>query len=280
MDAIKPIDIQYYASAGGPAVSIPHGRRDFYKIWIILNEGCLHYADKSIVLTRPALIFSNPLVPYSYETTSEARAGYFCLFTAAFFNTEGKPESLNDSQLFKIGGEPFFFPDEHQLVTLRQLFDKMIVELDSDYIHKDDVIRSYIHLILHEALKMQHIPLAPPAHDARERITALFLELLDRQFRSLSPREQIQLRRAGDFARHLNIHVNHLNHVVREITGKPTSAHITARIVAEARLLLRTTDWTVNDIAWSLGFDYPNHFITFFRKYTGLTPLTARREAV
>jgi AraC-like DNA-binding protein len=48
--------------------------------------------------------------------------------------------------------------------------------------------------------------------------------------------------------------------------------------MAEALSLLRNTDWTIAEIAESLGFDYPQHFHNFFKKQTGLGPREYRRH--
>ncbi|MBS1660535.1 MAG: AraC family transcriptional regulator [Bacteroidetes bacterium] len=109
-------------------------------------------------------------------------------------------------------------------------------------------------------------------------IVALFQELLEQQFPIKCTSDQLRLRRAGDYASRLSVHVNQLNFAIREATGRSTSAHIKARIIDEARTLLKNTDWRIIDIARCLGFEYPNHFNTFFRKHTGVTPLSARRE--
>jgi AraC family transcriptional regulator, transcriptional activator of pobA len=129
-------------------------------------------------------------------------------------------------------------------------------------------------------MKMEPALNAVKYHTAAERIASLFLELLERQFPIHSPEHALQLKKAGDYAQHLSVHVNHLNHAVREITGKPTSVHIAQRIVTEAKALLKHTDMSIAEIAYCLGFDYPNYFNNFFKKNTGTTPLSLRKVAL
>ena len=93
--------------------------------------------------------------------------------------------------------------------------------------------------------------------NASARITAVFLELLERQFPIESVQRPLELRTAQDFAKRLSVHVNHLNRSVKEITGKPTTAHIADRIITEAKALLQHTDWSIAEIAYALGFEYP-----------------------
>src|SRR5437016_11207699 len=69
---------------------VPYNRRDFYKISLIIGTGTLYYADKGIDINKPALMFSNPLIPYSWEARSVKQEGYFCLFTEQFFMVDGR----------------------------------------------------------------------------------------------------------------------------------------------------------------------------------------------
>ncbi|MEO7215591.1 helix-turn-helix domain-containing protein [Mucilaginibacter sp.] len=85
------------------------------------------------------------------------------------------------------------------------------------------------------------------------------------------------MRTAQDFAAGLSVNVNYLNRAVKEITGKPTSVHIAARIVAEAKALMLHSDWSVAEIAYALGFEYPAYFNNYFRRVTGMTPNSFRK---
>ena len=268
----------YYEVKSVP-ISLPYHRRDYFKIWIIIGNSRLHFADKTINIerNRPAIVFSNPLVPYSFETEDDERRGYWCVFTEEFFRTKERNESLQESPLFRVGGDNVYYPDEAQLATFRHLFDRMIAEVNADYVHKYDMVRSYINLIIHEAMKMQPAMNAARHRNASERIASLFIELLERQFPIESPQRTLVLRRAGDYAAALSVHVNHLNFAVKETTGKSTTTHITNRLLNEAKALLKHTDWTIADIAYSLGFEYPNHFNNFFKKNTNTTPLAFRK---
>lgn len=272
---IARFNVQRFEAAGSKM--LPYSRRDYYKIWIVNSPSNLHYANRSIHIDQPALIFSNPLVPYSFESLGENHSGYMCIFTEEFLRSNDRQESIQQSPLFRIGSNPVFFLNKKQLAFISSMYDKMVVEFASDYIYKYDVLKNYLNLIIHEAMKMQPALTAFRHHNASDRIAALFLELLGRQFPIDSPDRILQLKRPGDYAFNLSVHVNHLNHAVREVTGKPTSFHITERIVSEARALLKNTDWSVGDIAYSLGFEYPSYFTNFFKKNTGLTPLSLRR---
>lgn len=115
-----------------------------------------------------------------------------------------------------------------------------------------------------------------PTPNASDRIASLFIELLERQF-PLEPKAQrLGLRTAKDYAGRLAVHVNHLNKVLKETTGSTTTAIISNRVIQEAKILLKETDYNVSEISYTLGFDDPAHFSNFFKKQTSLTPLAFR----
>jgi AraC family transcriptional activator of pobA len=257
----------------------PYGRRDFYKITLVLGTGRLHYADRWIEMDRPALLFSHPMIPYSWEAVSAEQNGWYCLFTEAFVYPVEKKETLHESPLFQTG-MPVFFLDERQQEEVAYIYQRMLEEMASEYAHKFDVLRAYLHLLIHQAMKMQPAPLVERPMDAAARITHQFLELLERQFPIDTEETELQLKTANDFAAKLAVHVNHLNRALKEVTGKTTTEHISSRVLREATALLRHSDWNIAQIAYGLGFEYPAYFNTFFKKHTGLTPLQARNAVV
>jgi len=254
----------------------PYNRRDFYKISLIIGKGVLHYPNEKIVIDGPALLFNNPVIPYSWETTSEFQSGYFCLFTENFMRE--RTETIKDSLLAKIQDVPVFYLNEEHVEGISSIFEKMTIEMDSDYPFKYDLLRSYVNLLIHEAMKMQPREINTKAHTAASRISGLFFELLERQFPIYSTDHILQLRTATDFAERLNIHVNHLNHAVKEVTGKTTSDHISKRIANEAISLLKHTEWNISEIGYCLGFEYPANFNTFFKRQTMAAPKSFRES--
>ncbi len=160
---------------------------------------------------------------------------------------------------------------------MSDIFGRMAIEFDSDYKYKYDVIRNQIFELLHFALKMQPSRnLEEQPINASQRISALFLELLERQFPIDDSHPAVQLRTASAFAGQLNVHVNHLNRAVKEVTQKTT--HIIAeRILQESKILLRHSAWNVSEIAYGLGFTEVTHFDNFLKKHTETSPLKFRK---
>lgn len=253
-----------------------YSRKDFYKICLTTGKSKIHYADRSFEAEGTVLFFGNPHIPYSWETLSTTYVGYTCLFSEEFLKISERSESLQYSPLFKIGGTPILHITSEQREFLNSIFQRMIEEQRSEYAYKDDLIRNYIHLILHEAMKLQPSEHYDQHKNAASRVTDVFLELLERQFPIESMDRPLQLKTAQDYAKGLSVHVNYLNRAVKEVTGKSTSTHIAERIISEAKALLQHTSWNVADIAYSLGFEYPTYFNNYFKRMTGTNPKSYR----
>ncbi|MFC0778607.1 helix-turn-helix domain-containing protein [Flavobacterium sp. HJSW_4] len=116
--------------------------------------------------------------------------------------------------------------------------------------------------------------------NASNRISILFLELLERQFPIEDIRQRVSFRTASDFADQLSIHVNHLSRAVKEITEKTTSQITAERLLQEAKILLKQTDWNVSEIAFALGFTEVTHFNNFFKKHLNINPTKFRNVRI
>ena len=254
----------------------PFTRRDFYKIALVTGNGKMIYADKQVVIDRPALLFSSPSVPSSWESGPGPQGGWFCLFTQAFIESDEHKSALQDFPLFKVGGSHIVFLNEAQLTFLSATLGRMMEEMESDYTGKYDLLRNYLRIIMHEALKIAPVSNYETNSSGAARITTQFLALLERQFPIDSPEQSLKLKTANHFAENLAVHTNHLNRSVKEVTGKTTSRHITERVLKEAYALLKHTDWSIAQIANGLGFEEPAYFANFFKKNAGSSPLMSR----
>lgn len=262
-------------------VDSPHtvGRRNFYKIVLVKGHITIGYGDQTHEVNGSCLFFANPKISHSVIHHSTKNTGYACVFTDAFFTNRVRTELLQSSPLSRTDITPLILLNTEQAAFLAQLYEKILSVRKSDYDYRKELIRSCIELIIHEAVSIQ--PLRSGSQkDAASRIAHLFLELLERQFPVESTAYPLRLRTAQDFAESLSVHVNYLNRSVKKVTGKPTTVHIAERIVAEAKDLLQHTDWSVSDIAYGLGFEYPTYFNNYFKRVTGFVPKFFRQKKV
>lgn len=257
-----------------------YSRKDFYKINISTGRFNFHYSDRTFETEDTFLFFGNPHIPYSCESITNDFHGYTCIFSEDFLKSNERSESLQQSPLFKIGGTPIFTLTKEQATFIAAVFKRMILEQGTGYAFKDELMRTYINLLIHEAMKLQPSENYSHEKNAAQRITSVFLELLERQFPIDNTDKPLQLKTAQQFANQLAVHPNYLNRSVKEVTGKSTTKLISERIISEAKALLLHTDWNSADIAYALGFEYPTYFNNFFKKITGTTPTSLRSEQV
>lgn len=253
---------------------IPYSRKDYFKISLIIGRNIIYYADKTIEIKKQALLFANPQIPYSWEEIDDQQTGFFCVFTPSFFHHFG---NLREYDVFKPTGTPVFELTDEQAEKIREIYLRMFDEINSEYQHKYDALRNLVFEILHHTMKMHPAKKTQKEQiNAAHRISILFLELLERQFPIEDTRQRVSFRSASDFANQLSIHVNHLSRAVKATTQKTTSELIAERILREAKILLKHTEWNVSEIAFALGFTEVTHFNNFFKKHLNLSPTQFR----
>lgn len=242
-----------------------YNRRAYYKISFISGRNRAEYADKVIEIEKNALLFATPKIPYHYLPQDENQSGHFCIFTADFLVHTKSGVVLEELPIFRPGGCPIFQLTDQQVEELAYIFGKMHKELASSYAYKYDLLRNYVLELIHYGQKLQPAAALYPAFTASARISSLFIELLERQFPIESPHQKLDLRTAKEYAGRLAVHVNHLNKVLKENTGKTTTDLISSRLIQEAKILLKQSNWNVSQIAYSLGFEEVAHFSNFFK---------------
>ncbi|MCR8558109.1 AraC family transcriptional regulator [Mucilaginibacter sp. BJC16-A38] len=256
---------------------MPYNRRAYYKISLVSGRNIAEYADKTIDIENNALLFATPKIPYNWVPKDDQQSGYFCIFTADFLLPGKSGVVLDELPIFRPGGYPVFQLTDKETADINYIFKKIYEELSSDYAYKYDLLRNYVLELIHYGQKLQPVTTLYSSHNASARVSSLFIELLERQFPIESPHQKLNLRTAKDYADRLAVHVNHLNKVLKENTGKTTTEIISGRVIQEAKILLKQTDWNISEIAYSLGFEQVAHFSNFFRKQTSLAPVAFRQ---
>lgn len=258
----------------GRPTNIPYRRRDFYKIMLVKGQSEVHFADKTIAIKTQALSFSNPQIPYKWEHLDKIREGVYCIFDQELFHQYGQ---LTQYEVFQPNGKHIYELTNDQADAVSEIFNRMENEFNSEYKYKYDIIRNLIFELLHFGLRLQPpISQEKQVANASQRISALFLELLERQFPIDDQHPTIQIRSASEYADQLNVHVNHLNRAVKETLQKTTTQVIAERVIQEAKILLRHSKWGVAEIAYALGFSEATHFNNFFKKHTNTSPTAFR----
>jgi AraC-like DNA-binding protein len=258
-----------------PALSC--ASRAFYKISFLTGQSLAEYPDRAVKISQPTLIFTSPKSPL-YWSPIGRQTGMFCVFTAEFLHPTISGVMLDELPIFKSPEYPVYALSESDIARTQGIFDNMEAEINSNYAYKYDLLRAYTLELVHLGQKLQTAVALHPAHSAAARTTSLFLELLERQFPLESPHQKVALRTAKQYADYLAVHINHLNKVLKETTGLTTTELISGRILQEAKALLRHTDWSIAEIADSLGFSDFAHFAKFFKQETLSSPGAFRNQ--
>ena len=263
-------------------LSLPNGKparyskRTYYKISLITGHSKIHYADTVFEISGTTLLFTNPKIPYSWERISEEQTGYVCLFTDDFFKSFG---NIAEYPVFKFPQNAIVSLDVETSKRYDCLFSQIRDELRSAYRFRYDLLRSMTMQLIHEIQK--HQTEEQTFHNnsnSHERIAKAFSDLLEAQFPIVVSSQQLKIYTPAVFAEKLNIHVNHLNKALKSTSGKTTSESINNRIIMESVNLLKNTNWTISEIAWCMGFEQPQHFTSFFKKVTRLSPKEYRKH--
>lgn len=262
-----------------PTRKTPFNRRDYFKICLSSGadkgKGMLTYNDQEIPIEQPCLIFTNPTVPASIEINSKLVDRYYSLFDSRFIEGHIPPDVQFACALFNPSLHPVILLTEEERKRLTVYFTQMQLLVATDYPFKWDMIRNLLQLLIHEGIRLQQQQFAQNAL-VRDRLVNEFFVMLNQQFPIDSPEIPLKLLSPAHFADLLHVHVNHLNSVVKKHTGKTTSAIIHERVIAEAKTLLRNTNWNISEIAYALGFAYPSHFNKYFKQFAGLAPMEFR----
>ncbi|MBK1896707.1 helix-turn-helix domain-containing protein [Chryseobacterium paridis] len=251
-------------------------RRNFYKIMLFKGNNTFHYSDKSIPIEGDTLLFFDPKTPYTYDPLEPESSGWFCVFKEEFFQDTLRL-NLNELPLFSGARHPVFKLTAEESKEIQSIFEKINKTIDTEYFYKYELIKSYISELIYLAMQLHPNEDVSPYSDASSRITAVFNELLERQFPIESKEQRFELRSPKIIADQLSLHVNSLNRAIKNTTGLTTTDHIFKKLTAESKALLKHTNWNIAEISYVLGFEDQAHFNKFFKKQTTLSPSTFRQ---
>lgn len=214
---------------------------------------------------RGFMYFSSPNQPIEWNTEIPWK-GYFINITQDFVSQN---KHLDYSFLNYGLHEPLHLKDD-EADSITQYFKESLKEFNKDDF-SNDLLLAYINLIfayVAEFYKRQF----GERKDQNSRLVTEFFDLLKDYYNHGEKGLDITQPSVNYFASQLNVTPNYLSDVIKFHTGKPALEHIHGRIIQEAKVLLVQKESTISEIAYQLGFEYPNYFSRLFRKITGLSP--------
>ena len=256
-------------------------RRDFYKVMLITKgSGIFTLGLNTYFVNEPTLFYIHPTDIITWKNLSGVGEGdgYYVLFRKEFFSEYPHLRSVVERfGLFNDKTKSVTRLEPDEVPAIAGFFEKMQEEQLVNGAYKAEAMQAYIQLLMVESMKLGRYPKPDAVTEDFSRIYHFF-DLLEKETANINYNSPIRIRTAKEFASDLYLHPNYLNALLKKHTGQNVSTHIRNRLLEEAKALLLQTDWSLQDISYSIGFSGAPNFIAFFKKNTGTTPAGFRKS--
>jgi AraC-like DNA-binding protein len=242
----------------------PHRHEGFEIVWVTKGDGsfCVDLEtrdirDGHVYCLRPGQI--HQFLP------EENTRGYIISFSADFLLMPAD----NKSMIFHAGSCQEISPtwvvkvDHNIQGEMEDMVIKMLKEYDNNSLLRSEILRGFLNIFL-IYLTRQHAPggVSRP-HTKKGDLVSKFFSIVDQKY--------MTYKLVSDYADELSVTPNHLNEMVKKVSGFPASHHIRQRVVLEAKRQATYSGASRKEIAHQLGFDDIAHFSKFFKNFSGLS---------
>lgn len=149
---------------------------------------------------------------------------------------------------------------------------KVMIKERHDF-YRDMILLEYVKIFLYEACHILDDTYSESNISQKERnITGDFFIMVEERFK--------EDRKVDNYAKDLGITAKHLAYVIKKTTGKHPSEWLESYVLLEAKKLLKSTDDSIQNIAFDLNFATPSHFSKFFKDRTDMTPKEFRAQGI
>jgi AraC-like DNA-binding protein len=235
----------------------------------------IKYGQNYYDFDEGVLAFMEPRQIIADEGESHQPEGWWLVF---------HPDLIRNYPLGKtIKNYGFFSYAVNEALHLSEAEEKMIESLfkniEMEYNHSidqysQDVMVSQLELLLNYSNRFYHRQFITRKTASSDLLTKME-NLLDEYFNSdkmlLTGLPTVQY-----FADKLNVSSNYLSDMLRTLTGQSTQQHIHNKLIEKAKESLTTTNLSVSEIAYQLGFEHPQSFSKLFKNKTNVSPLEYR----
>lgn len=249
---------------------------NYYKIAYKTSVGKVKYGQSHYDFSEGGLIFTAP--NQLFESPDEIkRSGYVLLIHPDFLLSYPLAPKIKDYGYFSYStNEALHLSDKEKNIIL-SIFDIILDELNSridDF--SQDVIISQIELLLNYSsrfYKRQFI--------TRKTVNSGLLENLEVILEDYFNNYQTSthgiptVRYLADL---LNLSPSYLSDMLRSLTGQNAQQHIHNKMIEKAKELLSTSELTISEIAYQLGFEHPQSFSKLFKTKTKISPVDFRQS--
>ncbi|MFY9154259.1 MAG: helix-turn-helix domain-containing protein [Prolixibacteraceae bacterium] len=235
--------------------------------------GDLKYGRNYYDYQEGTLVFVSPGQIMEIENDGKVYQpkGYALVFHPDLIHGTSLARSMNDYNFFSYKANEALHLSERERQIVLDCFSKINIELQQNIDkHSKKLIATNIELFLNYCERFydrQFITRDNVNHGILEK----FEELLNSYFSSDKP-QHIGLPSVAYFADELHLSANYFGDLIKKETGKSAKEYIQNKIIDIAKSKTFDTSKTVNQIAYELGFKYPQHFTRLFKNITGHTP--------
>lgn len=239
-------------------------------------DGKMKYGQKYYDFDEGVLAFMEPgQIVSTGEGSGQKYEGWWLVFHPDLIRNYPLGKTIKEYGFFSYAvNEALHLSDKEEAMLIGIL--KNIEEEYNTSIDKfsQDVMVSHLELFLNYSNRFynrQFITRKPENDDLLLKMEML----LDDYFDNAKALE-LGLPSVQYFAQQMNVSPNYLSDMLRAITGQSTQQHIHQKLIEKAKELLSTTNLTVSEIAYQLGFERPQSFNKLFKSKTNLSPLDYR----
>ncbi|MBV5313144.1 MAG: helix-turn-helix transcriptional regulator [Prolixibacteraceae bacterium] len=256
---------------GEKSVRINYG---LYCIFLKDVKGCdLRYGQNYYDYQEGTLVFVAPGQMMVVETDGQVYQpkGYALVFHPDLIRGTSLGRIIHEYNFFSYNANEALHLSERERQVVLDCFSKIEFELQQNIDkHSKKLIASNIELFLNYCDRFYDRQFIT-RDNVNKGILEKFEELLNSYFSSDKPRN-LGLPSVAYFAEELHFSPNYFGDLIKKETGKSAKEYIQNKIIDVAKTMTFDSDKLVNEIAYELGFKYPQHFTRLFKNVTGFTP--------
>ncbi len=275
----------FQENMGSVKNQMPPFKHEFYAVAIKLEGGGFAKTGNYSTEGKKATVFFNSPYQILQWNIAPNWEGFYVIFSEDFYRgILSKRRLTEDFQFLLIDNAiPMDIGDE-EATLFTKLFQDIYKEHRANAKHAEEIIRHYLHIVLHKVSRLYDRSVKGEAVTTTQRnqdltIVSRFKTLLDLAFRPGQHYENLLPNQVQYYADKLNLHPNHFNAVIKRITDNSASDLIYNHILNLAKSQLTNTDKSVKEIAFELYYNYPNHFANFFKSRMNMTPSQYRKSS-
>lgn len=249
---------------------------NFYMIAIKKDfSGKIRYGQSFYDFDEGVMSFISPGQLCWEDRLDRPKGGCMLLFHPDFLRGFPLNTGIKDYSFFSYAINEALYLSAKEEAMILNIFKSIEQEYRSNIdTFSQGVMISHIEVLLNYANRFynrQFITRKPVHHDLLQKLETL----LDSYF---SDEDKKGIPTVKEVADQLNVSADYLSDVLRTHTGQNTQQHIHSKLIERAKELLTTSNMTIAEIAYHLGFEYPQSFSKVFKQKTDLSPVQFRQS--